>query len=254
MSDDGAHVVGLRVVLQRERLALAAGAVGVEVDAGLERLAGAGAAGGRLRAGAGEVEARHAAADLVLRRLRAVAAGDRLAGRRVPVCASSRARRCARRSWLVLPAQRPPSPEMAESPSVTTVGVPTPGPSAAVAGEARPSRIAAAASRVRMAREPTSSPSRPRSRDRLAAVAGAELAGSPRSGSCARSPRRGAARVAISAAVSCVRGGAQDVVLARGQRALALGDGGGGQRRVDRAAARDDRRIAAASSVGRARP
>src|SRR5215207_3564508 len=32
---------------------------------------------------------------------------------------------------LVLPAQRPASPEMAESPSVTTVGVPTPGPSAA---------------------------------------------------------------------------------------------------------------------------
>src|SRR5829696_2670422 len=31
---------------------------------------------------------------------------------------------------LVLPAQRPASPEMAESPSVTTVGVPTPGPSA----------------------------------------------------------------------------------------------------------------------------
>src|SRR4051812_28649533 len=31
---------------------------------------------------------------------------------------------------LVLPAQRPASPEIAESPSVTTVGVPTPGPSA----------------------------------------------------------------------------------------------------------------------------
>src|SRR5688572_17847467 len=33
-------------------------------------------------------------------------------------------------SLFVLPAQRPASPEIAESPSVTTVGVPTPGPSA----------------------------------------------------------------------------------------------------------------------------
>src|SRR5215204_2551544 len=33
-------------------------------------------------------------------------------------------------AMFVLPAQRPASPEMAESPSVTTVGVPTPGPSA----------------------------------------------------------------------------------------------------------------------------
>src|ERR671931_503683 len=33
--------------------------------------------------------------------------------------------------WFVLPAKRPASPEIAESPSVTTVGVPTPGPSAA---------------------------------------------------------------------------------------------------------------------------
>ena len=30
----------------------------------------------------------------------------------------------------MLPAQRPASPEMAESPTLTTVGVPTPGPSA----------------------------------------------------------------------------------------------------------------------------
>src|SRR5690349_631508 len=38
---------------------------------------------------------------------------------------------------LVLPAQRPASPEIAESPIVTTVGVPTPGPSAfATAGPA----------------------------------------------------------------------------------------------------------------------
>src|SRR5512132_105351 len=36
--------------------------------------------------------------------------------------------------WLVLPAQRPASPEMAESPSVTTVGVPTPGPAADAPG------------------------------------------------------------------------------------------------------------------------
>src|SRR5215207_7055836 len=33
-------------------------------------------------------------------------------------------------AMFVLPAQRPASPEMAESPSVTTVGVPTPGASA----------------------------------------------------------------------------------------------------------------------------
>ena len=38
---------------------------------------------------------------------------------------------------LVLPAQRPASPEMAESPTLTTHGVPTPGPSA-IAGAARP--------------------------------------------------------------------------------------------------------------------
>jgi hypothetical protein len=31
--------------------------------------------------------------------------------------------------WFVLPAQRPASPEIAESPTLTTVGVPTPGPS-----------------------------------------------------------------------------------------------------------------------------
>src|SRR5688572_13028291 len=35
---------------------------------------------------------------------------------------------------FVLPAQRPASPEIAESPSVTTVGVPTPGPSAEAFG------------------------------------------------------------------------------------------------------------------------
>src|SRR3954465_11197075 len=38
---------------------------------------------------------------------------------------------------FVLPAQRPASPEIAESPSVTTTGVPTPGPSAD-AGAAAP--------------------------------------------------------------------------------------------------------------------
>src|SRR3954447_8072005 len=37
---------------------------------------------------------------------------------------------------LVLPAQRPASPEIAESPTLTTVGVPTPGPSA-IAGDDR---------------------------------------------------------------------------------------------------------------------
>src|SRR5687767_1124647 len=39
---------------------------------------------------------------------------------------------------FVLPTERPGSPEISESPSVTTVGVPTPGPSAS-AGGARPS-------------------------------------------------------------------------------------------------------------------
>ena len=95
---DRVHVVRLRVVLQRERLALAAGAVGVEVDAGLEVLAGAGAAGRRLRARAGEVEARDVA-DVRLRGPRAVAAADRLAGRRVPVRA--RAQRVDARGGLV---------------------------------------------------------------------------------------------------------------------------------------------------------
>src|ERR687897_728754 len=41
-------------------------------------------------------------------------------------------------SLFVLPAQRPASPEIAESPSVTTAGAPTPGPSAAT-GAARAS-------------------------------------------------------------------------------------------------------------------
>src|SRR5436190_11580017 len=49
-------------------------------------------------------------------------------------------------SLFVLPAQRPPSPEIAESPSVTTAGVPTPGPSAA-AGAASPSPNAIAMTR-----------------------------------------------------------------------------------------------------------
>ena len=35
---------------------------------------------------------------------------------------------------FVLPAQRPASPEIAESPSVTTLGVPEPGPSARAGG------------------------------------------------------------------------------------------------------------------------
>ena len=48
----------------------------------------------------------------------------------------------------MFPAQRPPSPEIAESPSVTTVGVPTPGPSAA-AGGASPSTIAPTTSTIR---------------------------------------------------------------------------------------------------------
>ena len=46
---------------------------------------------------------------------------------------------------LVFPAQRPASPEIAESPRVTTAGVPTPGPSAAAAG-ASPSRTIATTS------------------------------------------------------------------------------------------------------------
>src|SRR5919112_1862101 len=47
-------------------------------------------------------------------------------------------------SPFVLPAQRPASPEIAESPSVTTAGVPVPGPSAAAgAATARHSRTPA---------------------------------------------------------------------------------------------------------------
>ncbi len=46
-------------------------------------------------------------------------------------------------SPFVFPAQRPASPEIAESPSVTTAGVPTPGPSAA-AGPQSPSASAIA--------------------------------------------------------------------------------------------------------------
>ena len=59
---------------------------------------------------------------------------------------SSRARRRSRAS-LVLPAQRPASPEMYESPSETTEAVPTPGPSAcATAGNAIDAIAAAIAS------------------------------------------------------------------------------------------------------------
>src|SRR5687767_351998 len=43
---------------------------------------------------------------------------------------------------LVLPAQRPASPEMAESPRLTTHGVPAPGPSAAAGGAAIVTAIA----------------------------------------------------------------------------------------------------------------
>src|SRR6185503_10668114 len=47
-------------------------------------------------------------------------------------------------AMFVLPAQRPASPDIAESPSVTTVGVPTPGPSAAAGpANARHSRTPA---------------------------------------------------------------------------------------------------------------
>src|SRR5688572_21901213 len=47
-------------------------------------------------------------------------------------------------AMFVFPAQRPASPDIAESPSVTTVGVPTPGPSAAAGpANARHSRTPA---------------------------------------------------------------------------------------------------------------
>ena len=49
----------------------------------------------------------------------------------------------------MLPAQRPASPEIAESPSVTTAGVPTPGPSADAAGaSASTSPIATSSTRT----------------------------------------------------------------------------------------------------------
>ena len=50
------------------------------------------------------------------------------------------------------PAQRPASPEIAESPTVTTVGVPTPGPSAAAAGATTPSTTMAATTALNPAR------------------------------------------------------------------------------------------------------
>ena len=96
---DGLDVVRARVLLERQRLALAARGIGIEVDAGLEVLAGAGAARARLRARAGEVGAQHAVADVRLRGLRAVAALDRLAARRVPV--RGRAERVDARGGLV---------------------------------------------------------------------------------------------------------------------------------------------------------
>ncbi len=96
---DGLDVVRARVLLQRQRLSLAARGVRVEVDAGLEVLARAGAAGARLRSGAGEVGAQHAAADVRLRGLGAVAALDRLAAPRVAV--GARAERVDARGGLV---------------------------------------------------------------------------------------------------------------------------------------------------------
>ena len=57
----------------------------------------------------------------------------------------------------MLPAQRPASPEIAESPSVTTVGVPTPGPSAS-AGGASPSTTPQTTSIARTADRMTFSP------------------------------------------------------------------------------------------------
>src|SRR3954447_1726931 len=49
-------------------------------------------------------------------------------------------------SPFVLPAQRPASPEIAESPTDTIVGAPTPGPSARAAPTAGPSAAATTAS------------------------------------------------------------------------------------------------------------
>src|SRR5687768_56569 len=50
-------------------------------------------------------------------------------------------------SLLVLPAHRPASPEMAESPTLTTHGAPTPGPSAR-AGLTAPNVVSPAAART----------------------------------------------------------------------------------------------------------
>src|SRR5688572_12867907 len=54
---------------------------------------------------------------------------------------------------FVLPAQRPASPEIAESPSATTAGVPTPGPSARAAPQ-KTSAIAHATTATRRIRLP----------------------------------------------------------------------------------------------------
>src|SRR3954452_22252445 len=53
---------------------------------------------------------------------------------------------------LVLPAQRPASPEIAESPSATTAGVPTPGPSALAGAQMQNSRTVVTPRTRRMAR------------------------------------------------------------------------------------------------------
>ena len=101
----------------------------VEVDAGLEVLA-------RRRSRRCSVRAPEHARFSELRRRRRCGL-RRLRNGGSPGIASPCAARCrstrraervdlARTTMLVLPAQRPASPEMAESPSVTTVGVPTP--------------------------------------------------------------------------------------------------------------------------------
>src|SRR5688500_6350402 len=51
---------------------------------------------------------------------------------------------------LVLPAQRPASPEIAESPIDTTVGVPTPGPSAAAGAAPTPAHATPSSARTHL--------------------------------------------------------------------------------------------------------
>ena len=105
--DHHRHVVAGRELLQHLRLAEVAGAVVVEVEAGLEVAVAVGE-GRRLRAGAGEVHAVHPSPDVGLGRLAAVAAGNHLRGVAGVVVVRRRAQRVGVRRRGVR-AARPPA-------------------------------------------------------------------------------------------------------------------------------------------------